>query len=114
MIVRENNVPEVTQDIDVMVCWFHEKPLQPRGKYTIMHTTRQARCIVKDIRFRLDINTLHRGMEDKTVKMNDIARVSIRTTMPLISDSYRRNRVTGSVIFMNEGTNETVGAGMII
>ena len=114
MIVRENNVPEVTQDIDVMVCWFHEKPLQLRGKYTIMHTTRQARCIIKDIRYRLDINTLHRELEDKTIKMNDIARVSIRTTMPLFSDSYRRNRITGSVIFVNEGTNETVGAGMII
>jgi len=114
MIVRENNVPEVTQDVDVMVCWFHEKPLQLRGKYTIMHTTRQARCIIKDIRYRLDINTLHRELEDKTIKMNDIARVSIRTTMPLFSDSYRRNRITGSVIFVNEGTNETVGAGMII
>ena len=114
MIVRENNVPEVTQDIEIMVCWFHEKPLQPRGKYTIMHTTRQVRCIIKDIRYRLDINTLHREMEDKTIKMNDIARVLIRTTSPLFSDSYRRNRITGSVIFVNEGTNETVGAGMII
>lgn len=114
MIVRENNQPEVTQDIEVMVCWFSDRPLQLRGKYAIQHTTQDARCIVKDIRYKLDINSLHRNEEDKLIKMNDIARVQLRTTKPLFVDAYRRNRNTGSLIFIDEGTNETVGAGMII
>lgn len=114
MIVRENNQPEVTQDIELMVCWFNEKPLQIRGKYKIMHTTQEARCIVKEVRYRLDINTLHRDMEDKNIEMNEIARVVIRTTKPLFVDSYRKNRITGSVILVDEGTNETVAAGMVI
>lgn len=114
MIVRKNNLPETTQDLEVMVCWFNEKNLQPRGKYTILHTTQEARCIIKEVRYKLDINTLHRELEDKTIKMNDIARVVIRTTKPLFADAYRKNRITGSIIFVDEGTNETVGAGMII
>ena len=114
MIVRENNVPEVGQDIEVMVCWFNEKPLRQRGKYTILHTTQDARCIVKEIRYKLNINTLHRDQEDLNIGMNDIARVVLRTTKPLFYDSYRKNRITGSIIFVDEGTNETVGAGMII
>ncbi len=114
MIVRENNQPGVSQDIDIMISWFHERPLQPRGKYTVLHTTKEARCIVKDIQYKLDINTLHRDMEDRTIKMNDIARVTLRTTKPLFADPYSRNRITGSLILIDEGTNETVGAGMII
>jgi len=114
MIVRENNQATVTQDLEVMVCWFNQKPLQMRGKYAILHTTKDARCMVKDIRYKLDINTLHRNEEDKTVGMNDIARVVLRTTQPLFMDSYRKNRITGALIFVDEGTNETVGAGMII
>lgn len=114
MIVRENNQPEITQDIEVMVCWFSERPLQLRGKYSILHTTQDARCIIKDIRYKLDINTLHRNEEDKVIRMNDIARIQLRSTKPLFVDSYRRNRNTGSLIFVDEGTNETVGAGMII
>ena len=114
MIVRENNVPDVEQDLEVMVCWFNERPLQPRGKYAILHTTQDVRCIIKDIRYKVNINTLHRDEEDKFIKMNDIARVVIRTTKPLFVDSYRKNRNTGSIIFVDEATNETVGAGMII
>ena len=114
MIARENNFPEMQQDLEVMVCWFNERPLQLRGKYAVLHTTSEARCIVKEIRYKLDINTLHRNTEDKQVQMNDIARIVIRTTKPLFADSYRKNRITGSLIFVNEGTNETVGAGMII
>ncbi len=114
MIVRENNIPNIGQDLEVMVCWFNERPLQSRGKYAILHTTREARCIVKEIRYKLDINTLHRNLEDKRIGMNDIARVVLRTTKPLFYDSYRKNRITGSLIFVDEGTNETVGAGMII
>ncbi|MAT55356.1 MAG: sulfate adenylyltransferase subunit CysN [Saprospirales bacterium] len=114
MIVRENNRPEVTQDLDLMVCWFNERPMQLRGKYTIMHTTRQVRCLVKDIQYKMDVNTLHRDLDDKVIGMNDIARITIRTTQPLFVDSYRKNRITGSVILIDEGTNETVGAGMVV
>ena len=114
MIVRPNNKPDVTQDVDAMICWFSETPMQPRGKYTIMHTTQKARCIIKEIRYTLDINTLHRNQEDLKVNMNDIARVLIRTTKPLFTDEYRRNRITGSFILVDEGTNNTVAAGMII
>ncbi len=114
MIVRENNRPEVGQDLEVMICWFNERPLQLRGKYTIMHTTQKVRCIIKEIRYKLDINSLHRDQEDQRIGMNDIARVVMRTTKPLFYDSYRKNRNTGSIILIDEGTNETVGAGMII
>lgn len=114
MIVRENNHPTITQDLEVMVCWFNEKPLQLRGKYAILHTTQEARCVIKEIRYKLNINTLHRDEEDKTIGMNDISRIVIRTTKPLFTDSYRRNRISGSLLFVDEGTNETVGAGMII
>lgn len=114
MIVRENNQPEVSQDLEVMVCWFHEKPMRQRGKYTLMHTTQEARCVIKEIRYKLDINTLHRNQEDKEINMNDICRVVLRSTKPLFFDSYRKNRITGSIILIDEATNETVGAGMII
>ena len=115
MIVRENNQPEVGQDIDLMVCWFDgSKPLTPRGKYAIKHTTQDVRCVVKEVRYKLDINTLSRDQEDKEIKMNDIGRIQIRTTKPLFTDAYRTNRITGSVIIIDEGTNNTVGAGMVI
>lgn len=114
MIARVNNQPTASQDLEVMVCWFHENPLRLRGKYSILHTTKDVRCIVKDIRYKLNINTLHRDQDDKEINMNDIARVVLRTTQPLLYDSYRKNRITGSIIFVDEHTNETVGAGMII
>ena len=115
MIVRANNQPRVTQDIDIMLCWFdHSKPLQVRGKYSIQHTTQSVRCIVKEIRYKLDINTLHRLQDDFSIEMNDIARVSLRTTKPLFVDPYRQNRITGSVILIDEASNNTVAAGMII
>ncbi len=115
MIVRENNRPDVSQDVELMICWFHQsKQLIQNGKYAIRHTTNEARCIVKEIKYKLDINTLHRLENDKTIKMNDIARISIRTTKPLLSDPYRQNRITGSVIIIDEATNETLAAGMIL
>jgi len=115
MIVRTNNQPEVTQDLELMICWFDgEQPLRERGKYAIRHTTQDVRCIVKEIRYKLDINTLHRDQEDREVKMNDIARIVIRTTQPIFVDAYSRNRITGSVILIDESTNSTVGAGMVI
>ncbi len=114
MIVRENNQPQVGQDIDLMVCWLNDKPLLPNGKYAVKHTTNDVRCIVKEIKYKLDINTLHRHEDDKEIGMNDIARIKIRTTKPLLYDRYERNRETGSLILIDEATNETVGAGMIL
>lgn len=114
MIVRENNTPEVTQDLDLMICWFNERPLQLRGKYKLMHTTQNVRCMIKEVRYKMDVNTLHRDEGNSIVGMNDIARIVLRTTQPVFVDSYSRNRITGSVVLIDEGTNETVGAGMII
>lgn len=114
MLVRVNNVPKVGQDIEVMVCWLNRKKLVPRGKYTLMHTTKDVRCIVKEVKYKININTLHRMEDAKEIGMNDIARISIRTTKPLFYDTYRRNRITGSIILVDEGTNATVAAGMII
>jgi sulfate adenylyltransferase subunit 1 len=115
MIVRVNNQPTVSQDVDLMVCWFdHNRPLEPGGKYVLRHTTNEVRCVVREIRYKMDINTLHRDLEDKRIAMNDIARIQIRATKPLLFDPYRRNRETGSVILINEVTNNTVAAGMII
>ena len=115
MIVRKNNQPEVTQDIDLMICWFDgDNALRPNGKYSIKHTTQDARCVVKEIQYKLDIETLHRDKDSAEIKMNDIARIKLRTTKPLFVDAYRRNRTTGSVILIDEKTNSTVAAGMII
>ncbi len=114
MIVRPNNQPVVSQDIDLMVCWFNERPLQLRGKYLLMHTTQELRCMVTEVHYKLDINTLHRNMDDKTIGMNDIARITIRCTKAIFVDAYRKNRNTGSLILVDEHTNETIAAGMII
>jgi len=114
MIVRENNVPSISQDVDIMVCWMSEKELVEGGKYALKHTTKEVRCIVKEILYKVDVNTLHRKENDKQIRMNDIGRIKLRTTAPLFFDSYRKNRITGCVILINEATNETVGAGMII
>ena len=115
MIVRTNNKPNVTQDIELMIVWFDSaNSLQLRGKYALMHTSQHARCIIKEIRYKLDINTLHREQEDLEIRMNDVARIVIRTTKPLFVDSYRKNRATGSLILIDETTNNTVGACMVI
>ncbi len=114
MIVRANNQPRHTQDVELMLCWLNQKGPRPRGKYTLRHTTSEMKVMIKDIRYKLDINTLHRNEDDKEISMNDICRVALRTTKPLLADSYRKNRNTGSVILVDEGTNETVAAGMII
>ena len=114
MIVKPDNQPTVGQDIEMMVCWLNEKALVPGGKYTIKHTTKEARCIVKEIKYKVNINTLHRIEDDLNIGLNDIGRIKIRTTVPLMFDSYKKNRFTGSLILIDEFTNETVGAGMII
>ena len=114
MIVRTNNKPELSQDIEAMLCWLNNTGPKLRGKYLVRHTTSDAKAMIKDIRYKLDISTLHRNEEDKDVQMNDICRVLLRTTKPLLADSYKKNRITGSLILVDEGTNETVAAGMII
>jgi sulfate adenylyltransferase subunit 1 len=114
MIVRENNAPQVAQEFDIMLCWMHEDALRPGGKYKIRQTTKDARCVVRDIRYKVDINSLHRDESQREINMNDIARVSVKTTSPLFFDSYRKNRHTGSIILIDEHTNDTVGAGMIV
>jgi bifunctional enzyme CysN/CysC len=114
MICRPNNAPIVSQDIEAMVCWFSERPLTARSTYVIKHTTRSARCMVRELNYRLDINTLHRDEVTGQLAMNDIGRVALRTTAPLFFDEYRRNRNTGSFILIDEATNETVAGGMIL
>ena len=114
MICRPNNRPTVGQDIDAMVCWMTEQSkLAPRAKLTIKHTTNVARCMVTDLDYRLDINTLHRDETAPALELNEIGRVQLRTTKPLFFDEYRRNRQTGSLILVDEGTNRTVAAGII-
>jgi len=114
MLAKPDNQPTVGQDIDLMVCWLNKDPLNPNGKYAIKHTTQEARCIIKEVKYKVNINTLHRVEGDKEIGLNDIGRIKIRTTKPLFYDSYKRNRKTGSIILIDEYTNETVGAGMII
>ena len=114
MIVRTNNKPEPKQDIEAMLCWLNNQGPRPRGKYILRHTTSDAKAMIKEIRYKLDISTLHRNEEDKDIQMNDICRVALRTTKPILADSYNKNRITGSLILVDEGTNETVAAGMVI
>jgi sulfate adenylyltransferase subunit 1 len=114
MIVRENNVPNVGQDIEVLVTWMSSKPMQARTKVFIKHTTNECLAMVKELKYKIDINTLHRIEHIDKVEMNDIARLSIRSSKPIFFDSYKKNRQTGSIIIIDEQTNETIGAGMII
>ena len=113
ILVRSENRPEGQQDLDVMLCWLNANPPRPRAKYVIKHTTAEARAMITEIQYKMDINSLHRLEEDKDIKMNDIARVKIRSTKPLFADDYNVNRVTGSIILVDESTNETVAAGMV-
>jgi sulfate adenylyltransferase subunit 1 len=114
MIVRSNNKPRALQDIDVMLCWLNNNPAKPRAKYTIKHTSNDQTAMIKEIIHKIDINTLERITDDKDLNMNDISKVKIRTTKPLMVDEYRENRTTGSIILVDDSTNETVAAGMIV
>ncbi|WP_433531402.1 sulfate adenylyltransferase subunit 1 [Micromonospora sp. CA-263727] len=115
MICRPNNAPAVAQDIEAMLCWMDEtRPLQVGGKYAIKHTTRAARAIVRGLHYRLDINSLHRDESATELRLNEIGRVRLRTTIPLLADEYRRNRTTGGFVVIDETTNRTVAAGMIV
>jgi len=114
MIVRPNNVPNIGQDLEVMLCWMSQKPLLERTKVIIKHTTKECQAIVKEILYKVNVNTLHREEGVVHLEMNDIGRISLRTAQSLFYDPYRRNRQTGSIILIDAGTNETVAAGMII
>ena len=114
MIVKPNNQPRSDQDLDVMLCWLNDQPLRLGGKYAIKHTTRDVRCIVKEVLYKVNVNTLHRIEDDKGIGLNDIGRVRLRTTQPLFVDSYKKNKKTGSLIIIDEATNVTVGAAMVI
>ncbi len=114
MIVKENNQPLVSQDLDVMMCWLNAKKPQPGAKYYLRQATSEVRSVIKEIVYKMDINSLHRMEDDTVINMNDIARVKVRTTKPVAYDPYRKNRSTGSLILVDESTNETVAAGMIV
>lgn len=114
MIVRSTNQPNVGQNIDVMLCWMNQRPAQKRGRYILKHTTSETAAILTDIHHKIDINTMQHNNEADTLLMNDIARVQIKTANPIFFDSYRKNRQTGSIILIDEGTFETVAAGMIV
>lgn len=114
MLVRKNNQPRQEQEFDAMICWLNNDPARPRGKYTIRHTSNEQKSMIMDTVYKIDINTLERNSEDKSINMNDICRISLRTTKPLMIDEYRDNRATGSFILIDDTTNETVAAGMIL
>jgi sulfate adenylyltransferase large subunit len=114
MIARPHNQPAVGQDFDVMVCWMVDAPLRRRARIAVKQTTRGARAMVTDVAYRVDIDTLHRDTTVKELGLNDIGRVTLRTTSPLCADPYRRNRTTGSLVLIDETTGTTLGAGMIL
>jgi sulfate adenylyltransferase subunit 1 len=113
LLVKSTSLPEISQDVNMMVCWFNERPLVSGGRYLVRNYSNEAGCIVKSVEYRMNIETLEKDISDITVKMNDIANIKIRTSKPLFFDKYKENNITGSVILIDEGSNETVGAGMI-
>ncbi len=114
MIAGKDDAPSESCDITAMICWMNQKPLQINGKYALKHTTKDTRCMIKEVDYVLNISTLDKVGENKTVRMNDIAHIQLRTTKPLFFDPYTINRITGSLILIDEATNETVAAGMIV
>lgn len=114
MLVKPNNQPKVSQDLEVMICWMTSKPLQCNVKLILRHTTNEVRCLIKEVRYKIDINTLHRVENDTTIGLNDFGRIVLRCTKPLLYDSYAKNKFTGSIILIDEFSNETIGAGMIL
>ena len=114
MIVDAVNQPQQSQEIDLMVCWLSDKPLVVRGKYQIKHNSNELRCIITEVKYKVNINTIEEIHDDLHVGLNEIARIMIKTTKPLFFDPYKKNRDTGSLILIDEGTNNVVGAGMIL
>jgi sulfate adenylyltransferase subunit 1 len=114
MLVSTNDLPMISQDINLMICWFNERPLKVGGRYIIRINSNESGCIIKSVNYRMNINNLEHDFENTAINMNDIADINIRTSKPIFFDSYKKNNITGSMIFIDEGTNETVAAGMII
>ncbi len=114
MIVKSGNQPEALQEFDAMLCWLQSQPARPRAKYTIMHTSNEQKAMIQEVLYKIDINTYNRNEENKDLMMNDIARIKVRTTRPLMIDEYRDNRITGSFVLLDDATHETVAAGMIL
>lgn len=114
MIAKQNNQPKSIQKFDAMICWLSNQSAKPRAKYIILHANNEQRAMIKNIIYKIDINTYARNEENKDLNMNDIARISVQTTRPLMVDEYRDNRVTGSFVLVDETTFETVAAGMIV
>ncbi len=115
LIAKPNNPPEATQDIEAMICWFSaDAPLAVRGKYVLRHTTNEVKAMVKEVKYKMNINNLHKNVDDLTFQLNDIGRISLRTSKPIAADSYQNNRATGSFVLIDEQTNQTVAAGMIL
>ena len=113
MIVKPNNLPVKDQRLSAMICWFNENPARPGAKYILKHTSNQPMAMITEIEYKVDINSLKRIVDDKSINMNDICKVKIRTTAPIMMDEYSRNRKTGSFILIDGATNETVAAGML-
>ena len=114
MIVKPNNQPKIDQELDAMICWFSDsKTLRQGGKYLLRHTTKEVQAIVTDVRYKVDVNTLHRMENDSEFTMNDVGRIALRASQPIFHDTYRRNRNTGSFILVDPFTNETLAAGML-
>jgi len=114
MIVKANNKPTSTQEFDAMLCWLTKDTARPRAKYTILHTSNEQKAMIKEVLYKIDINSYSREEQDKELRMNDIARIKVRTTRPLMIDEYRDNRITGSFVLIDDSTHETVAAGMIL
>ena len=114
MITKPNNQPEIAQDLDVMLCWLNKTPFNPKGKYLIKHTTKEVKALPREVLYKVNINTLHKDVEDKTLNMNDIGRAKFRVSSPLFIDKFKTNKNTGSLILIDQFTNETVAAGLII
>jgi sulfate adenylyltransferase subunit 1 len=114
MLVSTDDLPVISQDINLMICWFNERPMKVGGRYLVRMNSNEAGCIVKSVNYRMNINTLENDLENIIINMNDIANITIKTSKPVFFDSYKKNNITGSMIFIDENTNETVAAGMIL
>lgn len=114
MLVSPDDMPVLSQDINLMICWFNERPLKVGGRYLIRINSNEAGCVIKAVNYRMNIDTLGQDLENIAVNMNDMAHISIKTSKPMFFDTYRKNNITGSMVFIDEGTNETMAAGMIV
>ena len=114
MIVKPGNLPSGGQEFEAMVCWFSERPLAAGGRYRLRHTTRECVCVIPEVKYKIDVHTLHRKEGDMSIAMNDIGRISLRSSMPIYFDSFRENRAMGAAILIDEFTNETAAAIMLL